>query len=38
VLKAWIDPARRRPRTIHHMGGGVFMVAGRTLRLASRMK
>jgi flavin reductase (DIM6/NTAB) family NADH-FMN oxidoreductase RutF len=38
VLKAWIDPARKHPRTIHHMGGGVFMVAGRTIRLPSRMK
>jgi flavin reductase (DIM6/NTAB) family NADH-FMN oxidoreductase RutF len=38
VLKAWIDPARKRPRTIHHMGRGAFMVAGRTIRLPSRMK
>ena len=38
VHKAWIDPARKRPRTIHHMGRGVFMVAGRTIRLPSRMK
>jgi flavin reductase (DIM6/NTAB) family NADH-FMN oxidoreductase RutF len=38
VLKAWIDPARKRPRTIHHMGRGVFMVAGRRMRLPSRMK
>ena len=38
VLKAWIDPARERPRTIHHLGRGVFMVAGRTLRLPARMK
>lgn len=38
VLQAWIDPARKRPRTIHHMGRGVFMVAGRTVRLPSRMK
>ena len=38
VLKAWIDPARKHPRTIHHMGRGVFMVAGRTIRLPSRMK
>ena len=38
VVKAWIDPARKRPRTIHHMGRGVFMVAGRTIRLPSRMK
>jgi len=38
VLKAWIDPARKHPRTMHHMGRGVFMVAGRTIRLPSRMK
>ena len=38
VVQAWIDPARRNPRTIHHRGMGVFMVAGRTLRLPSRKK
>jgi len=38
VLKAWIDPSKRNPRTIHHRGRGVFMVAGRTIRLPSRMK
>ena len=38
VLKAWIDPSRKRPRTIHHQGRGVFMVAGRTIRLPSKMK
>ena len=38
VLKAWIDPARRHPRTMHHMGRGAFMVAGRTIKLPSRMK
>lgn len=38
VLKAWIDPARKEPRTIHHRGNGNFMVAGRTLKLPSRMK
>jgi flavin reductase (DIM6/NTAB) family NADH-FMN oxidoreductase RutF len=38
VLKAWIDPARKHPRTIHHMGKGVFMVAGETIKLRSRMK
>jgi flavin reductase (DIM6/NTAB) family NADH-FMN oxidoreductase RutF len=36
VLKAWIDPARKRPRTIHHQGKGVFMVAGRTIKLPSK--
>ena len=38
VVKAWIDPARRDPRTLHHRGRGSFMVAGETIRLASRMK
>ena len=35
VVKAWIDPARKRPRTIHPQGEGVFMVAGRTIHLPS---
>jgi flavin reductase (DIM6/NTAB) family NADH-FMN oxidoreductase RutF len=35
VVQAWIDPARKRPRTIHHQGEGEFMVAGRTLHLPS---
>lgn len=38
VIKAWIDSSRKRPRTIHHKGKGVFMVAGKTIRLRSRMK
>ncbi len=38
VVKAWIDPAVRHPRTIHHLGRGRFMVAGRTIRLPSRKK
>jgi flavin reductase (DIM6/NTAB) family NADH-FMN oxidoreductase RutF len=38
VVKAWIDRSVRRPRTIHHQGRGVFMVAGRVIRLPSRMK
>jgi flavin reductase (DIM6/NTAB) family NADH-FMN oxidoreductase RutF len=38
VVKAWIDPAQKHPRTIHHQGGGVFMVAGDTIKLPSRMK
>ena len=36
VVKAWIDRSGRRPRTIHHLGRGHFMVAGRTFRLPSR--
>ena len=35
VVKAWIDPSRKHPRTIHHQGEGVFMVAGRTIKLPS---
>ena len=38
VLKAWIDRSRKRPRTIHHLGRGAFMVAGRTIRLPSKKK
>ena len=38
VLKAWIDPARKQPRTLHHRGRGAFMVAGRTIKLPSKMK
>ncbi len=35
VVRAWIDPQRRRPLTIHHQGEGVFRVAGRTIKLPS---
>jgi flavin reductase (DIM6/NTAB) family NADH-FMN oxidoreductase RutF len=35
VVKAWIDPRRKRPRTIHHRGEGEFLVAGRTIKLPS---
>ncbi len=38
VLKAWIDPSKKNPRTIHHLGMGVFMVAGRTIKLPSKMR
>jgi flavin reductase (DIM6/NTAB) family NADH-FMN oxidoreductase RutF len=35
VVQAWIDPAKKKPRTIHHQGEGEFMVAGRSLHLPS---
>jgi flavin reductase (DIM6/NTAB) family NADH-FMN oxidoreductase RutF len=38
VVKAWIDPAKKNPRTIHHLGYGNFMVAGRKIKLRSKMK
>jgi len=38
VVKAWIDPAVKNPRTIHHLGNGNFMVAGERIKLKSKMK
>ena len=38
VKKAWIDPACKVPRTLHHRGRGVFIVAGETITLPSRKK
>jgi flavin reductase (DIM6/NTAB) family NADH-FMN oxidoreductase RutF len=38
VVKAWIDRFNMAPRTLHHRGYGVFMVAGETIKLASRMR
>lgn len=38
VLKAWINPAKKNPRTIHHRGRGAFMVAGETIKLPSQKK
>jgi flavin reductase (DIM6/NTAB) family NADH-FMN oxidoreductase RutF len=37
VLRGWIDPARRNPKTFHHRGYGRFVVDGAPLRLKSRM-
>ena len=38
VIKAWVDRSKINPRTIHHRGRGLFMVAGKTIRLRSKMK
>lgn len=38
VVKAWIDPKVKNPRTLHHRGMGAFMVAGETIKLPSRAK
>lgn len=38
VVKAWTTPTKRPPRTIHHLGSGLFMVSGKTIRLPSRMR
>jgi len=38
VVKAWIDPSVKNPRTLHHRGYGRFMIAGESIKLASKMK
>jgi hypothetical protein len=38
VLQAWIDPAEKNPRTIHHQGYGKLAVDGEIIRLKSRMR
>jgi flavin reductase (DIM6/NTAB) family NADH-FMN oxidoreductase RutF len=37
VLKAWIDPAQKQPKTIHHHGYGRFAVDGEVLQFKSKM-
>ena len=36
VVKAWIDPSEKDPKTLHHRGRGSFMVAGETVVLPSK--
>ena len=38
VVKAWIDPARRDPRTLHHRGRGVFAIDGEIIKLPFKKK
>jgi hypothetical protein len=33
MLKAWIDPAQKNPKTIHHQGYGRFAVDGEIIKL-----
>ena len=37
VVKAWIDPAQKSPKTIHHHGYGRFAVDGEMIKLKSKM-
>jgi flavin reductase (DIM6/NTAB) family NADH-FMN oxidoreductase RutF len=37
VVKAWIDPAQKHPKTIHHRGFGRFAVDGEIIQLKSKM-
>jgi len=38
VVKAWVDPMVKNPKTMHHLGNGNFMVAGERIKLKSKMK
>jgi flavin reductase (DIM6/NTAB) family NADH-FMN oxidoreductase RutF len=38
VLKAWIDPAQRNAKTMHHRGYGTFVIDGPILKLKSQMR
>jgi flavin reductase (DIM6/NTAB) family NADH-FMN oxidoreductase RutF len=38
VLGAWIDPAQKSPKTLHHRGFGSFAVDGPTIKLSSKMR
>ncbi len=38
VVKAWIDPSTKNPRTLHHQGKGIFSVDGEIIKLPSKMK
>jgi flavin reductase (DIM6/NTAB) family NADH-FMN oxidoreductase RutF len=38
VIRAWCDRSVKLPKTIHHLGFGTFMVAGRRITLPSRMR
>ena len=35
VVKAWIDPTQKEPRTLHHRGFGTFAVDGEIIKLKS---
>lgn len=35
VVKAWINPRCKQPKTIHHQGEGLFFVPGRRIKLPS---
>lgn len=38
VVKAWITTSKKRERTIHHCGNGVFAVDGKLIKLPSKKK
>jgi flavin reductase (DIM6/NTAB) family NADH-FMN oxidoreductase RutF len=38
VVKAWVDPKQKNPKTLHHRGTGTFAVDGDIFKLKSAMK
>jgi flavin reductase (DIM6/NTAB) family NADH-FMN oxidoreductase RutF len=38
VVKTWINSAVKNPWTIHHLGKEDFMVAGKRIKIKSKMK
>lgn len=38
VLQAWMTPSKKRQRTIHHCGEGIFTVEGKIIKTSSKMK
>ena len=37
VVKAWIDPSRKNPQPLHHVGEGNFFLPGRKIKVPWRM-
>jgi flavin reductase (DIM6/NTAB) family NADH-FMN oxidoreductase RutF len=37
VVKAWVDPGQSKPKTIHHVGNGAFVVDGEIVHFESHM-
>ena len=38
VVKAWITQSKKRQKTIHHCGNGVFVIDGKIIKLRSNKK
>ncbi|WP_072393492.1 flavin reductase family protein [Hyphomicrobium sp. CS1GBMeth3] len=38
VVKAWVDPRQKSPKTLHHRGYGTFVIDGEVVRLKSKMR
>jgi flavin reductase (DIM6/NTAB) family NADH-FMN oxidoreductase RutF len=36
AVKAWIDPAQKKPLTLHHQGKGVFRINSRKIKVPFR--